>query len=438
MPTAIANVKKALREPYGRSSGSMDYREFFSRFKHLSSKQGIGGRIKVHPEDFIVWEEPLPSIFEGRKYAIFLLKKRNWETMAVIKEIAKRAGIDYREIGFAGTKDRHAVTYQYISVPARAKEKVEAVDIKDVELSFVSYGRFIKLGHLLGNRFRIIVRDVAENAFEMTREIFGELHATGGFPNYFGYQRFGERRVVNHIVGKLLLTGDFEGAARLFLGAYDGSMEGDEARRNFWESGDVEKALEEFPRFLRYERTLLHRYKTTGSWKRAFLSLPLPVMRIFIHAYQSYLFNLYLSRRIEEGLPLNEPLVGDVVVQVKGGIPYRDRTYRVTETNLEFVRRKIAENRAMISGPVFGFAMRRACGVPGRLEEEILEGEGISLEVFKRLPKPLSEPGGRRELLLRPTGLAYGYIPGVGMCFRFFLPKGTYATAVLREIMKDH
>ncbi|ASI98088.1 tRNA pseudouridine(13) synthase TruD [Thermococcus celer] len=415
----------------------MDHREFFSRFRYLSKGPGIGGRIKAQPEDFVVIEEPLPAIFEGRKNAIFLLKKRNWDTMSAVKEIAKRAGISYRDVGFAGTKDRHAVTHQYVSVPAEAKERVENVRIRDIELRFVSYGRFIKLGHLLGNRFRIIVRDVDESAFGLTREIIRELREKGGFPNYFGYQRFGERRVTNHLIGKLLLRGDFEGAARLFLGAHGGGMEGDEARRNFWESGDVERALEEFPNFLRYERTLLHRYKETGSWKKAFLSLPLPIMRIFIHAYQSYLFNLYLSRRIEE-LPLNEALVGDIVVGVKGGIPYRDRTYRVTETNVNFVNGKIRKNRAMVSGPLFGFAMRRAAGLPGELERGILEEEGINPEAFKKLPKPMREPGGRRELLIRPLGMTYGYVPGTGMCFRFFLPKGVYATSVLREITKDH
>ncbi|WP_457742257.1 tRNA pseudouridine(13) synthase TruD [Thermococcus sp.] len=415
----------------------MDYREFFSQFKHLSEKPGIGGKIKVFPEDFIVVEEPLPQIFKGKRYAIFLLKKRNWDTMAVIKEIAKRAGISHREIGFAGTKDKHAVTYQYISVPAEIKEKVDAIQIRDVELRFVSYGKFIKLGHLIGNRFMIIVRNVGVNAFERTKEIIRELREKGGFPNYFGYQRFGEKRVVNHIIGKLLLQGKFEEAARLFLGYADGSMEGDEARRNFWETGNVERALEEFPRFLRYERTLLYTYRKTRSWRRAFLSLPMPILRIFIHSYQSYLFNLYLSRRIEE-LPLNEPLVGDIVVQVKGGIPYRDRTYRVTETNINFVREKIRTGQAMVSGPLFGFSVRKAKGLPGELEEEILEEEGITLETFKKLPKPMAEPGGRRELLIRPMGLIYGYLSEKGMCFRFFLPKGVYATSLLREIMKDH
>jgi len=126
-----------------------------------------------------------------------------------------------------------------------------------------------------------------------------------------------------------------------------------------------------------------------------------------------------------------------VVVQVKGGIPYRDRTYRVTETNLNFVREKVRRGMAMVSGPLFGFAMREAKGLPGELEKEILEEEDMTLEAFKRLPRPMAEPGGRRELLIRPLGMTYGKI-SAGMCFRFFLPKGVYATSVLREIMKDH
>ncbi|AEH24088.1 tRNA pseudouridine(13) synthase TruD [Pyrococcus yayanosii] len=413
----------------------MDFRELFRRFRHLSETPGIGGRIKVYPEDFIVREVLPKAAFRG-PCLLFLLKKRNWETMAAIKEIAKRLGIHYSEIGFAGTKDRHAVTYQYISIcRPELKERVNSIKMKGVELRFVGKGRRLKLGMLLGNRFLIRVRGPERP--ENLPEIIGELKEKGGFPNYFGPQRFGERRVVNHLVGKLLLLGDFESAARLFLGYAEGDMEGDEARRNFWETGDVERALEEFPKFLRYERAMLYRYRETGSWKKAFLVLPRPIARIFIHAYQAYLFNLYLSRRIEEGMSLAEAIPGDIVVQVKGGIPLRSRTYRVTETNVDFVNEKIKAGEAMVTGPIFGLLMRRARGLPGRLETEILEGEGISLEAFKRLPKPLREPGGRRELLIKPLHFAYK-IEERSVLFRFFLPKGVYATSVLREIMKDH
>jgi len=421
----------------------MDYKEFFSQFKYLSSSPGIGGKIKTYPEDFIVKEKIPKSIFKGNKCLIYLLKKRNWETMAAIKEIAKRVGIDYKQIGFAGTKDRHAVTYQYISICTEnleeIKKRLDSLEISEISLEFAGYGKRLKLGMLLGNYFQITVRDVnPDTALERTKEILAELKVKGGFPNYFGYQRFGEKRVINHEVGKLLLKGNFEEAAFKFLGEYTGDMMGDEARRNFLESGDVEKALEEFPNFLRYERAMLYKYKETKSWKKAFAVLPRPIVRIFIHSYQSYLFNKVLSRRIEEGLPLNEALPGDIVCQVKRGLPIRSKTFKVTERTLRFVNEKIKKGEAMVTGPIFGFASRLADGEMGRIEREVLEEEGITLEEFKmKHLKILAEPGGRRELLIKPKKFRYRAFEE-GLIFRFFLPKGVYATSVLREIMKDH
>jgi len=421
----------------------MDYKEFFAQFNYLSSLPGIGGKIKTYPEDFIVREKIPKSIFKGNKCLIYLLKKRNWETMAAVKEIAKRAAIDYKFIGFAGTKDRHAVTYQYISICSEnleeIKRRLDSLKIQDISLKFVGYGKRLKLGMLLGNYFQIIVRDIdTETALERTKEILAELKLKGGFPNYFGYQRFGERRVINHEVGKLLLKGKFEEAAFKFLGEYTGDMMGDEARKNFLESGDVEKALGEFPNFLRYERAMLYRYKETRSWKKAFAVLPRPIVRIFIHSYQSYLFNKVLSRRIEEGLPLNEALPGDIVCQVKKGLPIRSKTFKVTKRSLEFVNEKIKTGEAMITGPIFGFASRLADGEMGRIEREVLEEEGITLEEFKmKHLKILAELGGRRELLIKPKKFRYRAFDE-GLIFRFFLPKGVYATTLLREIMKDH
>ncbi|ADT83725.1 tRNA pseudouridine(13) synthase TruD [Thermococcus barophilus] len=422
----------------------MDYKEFFRQFKHLSETPGIGGKIKQRPEDFIVVEiVPKRLISEGH-CLIYKLKKKNWETMAAVKEIAKRIGIHYKEIGFAGTKDRHALTVQYISIcDTSLKEKLDSLKIQDIKLEFVGYGKALKLGMLIGNKFEIVIREPnlpIEEAFERTKEIIAELKSKGGFPNYFGYQRFGEKRVVNHEIGKLLLKGQFEDAAIKFLGEYTGEMEGDEARKNFLETKNIEKALEEFPKFLRYERAMLYRYKETKSWKKAFAVLPRPILRIFIHSYQSYLFNKVLSRRIEEGLPLNEALVGDIVCQIKHGIPLRSKTFKVTRGTLRLVNEKIKKGEAMVTGPIFGFASRLADGEMGKIEREILEDEGINLKEFKmKSLKILAEPGGRRELLIKPLEFKYKALPEENaMVFKFFLPKGVYATSVLREIMKDH
>lgn len=421
----------------------MDYREFFAQFKYLSPLAGIGGRIKSRPEDFVVKEVIPKAMHRGNKCLIYIMKKRNWETMAAVKEIAKRSGVDYKTIGFAGTKDRHAVTYQYISICTEnleeVKERVDALDIQDISLKFVGFGKPLKLGMLLGNHFQIIVRDVDPiKGLNKTREILKELRSKGGFPNYFGYQRFGEKRVINHEVGKLLLKGNFEEAALKFLGEYTGDMMGDEARKNFLETKNVEKALEEFPNFLRYERAMLYRYRETKSWKKAFAVLPRPIVRIFIHSYQSYLFNKVLSRRIEEELPLNEALVGDIVCQVKKGLPLRSKTFKVTKRSLGFVNERIRGGEAMVTGPIFGFASRLAEGQMGKIEREILEEEGISMDEFKmKQLSILAEAGGRRELLIKPKEFRYRAFEQ-GLIFRFFLPKGVYATSVMREIMKDH
>ncbi|ALM74872.1 tRNA pseudouridine(13) synthase TruD [Thermococcus barophilus] len=422
----------------------MDYKEFFRQFKHLSETPGIGGKIKQRPEDFIVVEIVPKRLISGGPCLIYKLKKKNWETMAAVKEIAKRIGIHYKEIGFAGTKDRHALTVQYISIcDTSLKEKLDSLKIQDIKLEFVGYGKALKLGMLIGNKFEIVIREPnlpIEEAFERTKEIIAELKSKGGFPNYFGYQRFGEKRVVNHEIGKLLLKGQFEDAAIKFLGEYTGEMEGDEARKNFLETKNIEKALEEFPKFLRYERAMLYRYKETKSWKKAFAVLPRPILRIFIHSYQSYLFNKVLSRRIEEGLPLNEALVGDIVCQIKHGIPLRSKTFKVTRGTLRLVNEKIKKGEAMVTGPIFGFASRLADGEMGKIEREILEDEGINLKEFKmKSLKILAEPGGRRELLIKPLEFKYKALPEENaIVFKFFLPKGVYATSVLREIMKDH
>lgn len=425
----------------------MDYKEFFKQFRHLSETPGIGGKIKYKPEDFIVEEIISKSIFKKQDCLIYKLTKRKWDTMVVIKEIAKRIGIHYKDIGFAGTKDRHAVTTQYISICGgnlkELREKVDSLEIQDVKLEFVGYGKKLKLGSLLGNKFTIVVRDLdvpLDEVFERTKQILGEIKAGGGFPNYFGYQRFGEKRVVNHEIGKLLLKGKFEEAAVKFLGEHSGDMLGDEARKAFLESGDVDKALEEFPKFLRYERAMLYKFKETKSWKKAFAVLPRPIVKIFIHSYQSYLFNKALSRRIEEGLPLNEALIGDIVCQVKKGIPLRTRTFKVTKGTLRMVNEKIKKGEAMVTGPIFGFSSRLADGEMGKIEREILQEEEISLEEFKmKFLKILAEGGGRRELIIKPIGFKYKPIRDKNaLIFKFFLPRGTYATSVLREIMKDH
>ncbi len=158
-------------------------------------------KIKEKPEDFIVKEEAQLEFSEG-KYAYFLLEKKNWNTLDVIREIARRLNLKEKDIGFAGNKDRRAWTFQHISIPI-SKERVLGLKIKDVKLSYLGNGdKRINLGRLKGNNFEIVIRDckgIEEKDFII---------------NYFGEQRFGVENK-NWKIGKYLIKGKFKDACKL-------------------------------------------------------------------------------------------------------------------------------------------------------------------------------------------------------------------------------
>ena len=419
----------------------MNYKELFKEFVWLTKSPGIGGKIKTRPEDFLVEEIISNGIFGKRECLIFRVKKKRWDTISVVNEIAKRAGLRYRDIGFAGSKDKHAISIQYISICSKVDiDQIEKLEIPDVSIEFVGYGKRLRLGKLLGNKFRIVVRDLPfdiPEALDRVNKILKE--ADGGFPNYFGYQRFGEQRANNHEIGQLLVKGEFEKAALIFLGQHgNGSMVGDDARRQFLETQDVDEALKSFPKSLRYERLILFKFKEKKDWKKAFLSLPRQLLRMFIHAYQSYLFNKVLSLRIQNEIPLNEAFVGDVVCLIKNGLPVRSRNFEVTKENVDEVNRKIKKGELLVTGPIFGVKGKISKGKMGEIEESVLEEEKIELKMFRlRSLGIYPELGGRRELLLAPKDFSVGRSKK-SLVFEFFIPRGCYATSIMREIMKDY
>ncbi len=128
---------------------------------YASDAEGIGGRLRAAPEDFIVEEIPLEE--KGGTtgpYLICTLTKTNWELQHAVKEIAKRLGISHRRIGWAGTKDRNAITKQWISLYHVTPEQVAAVRLKDIVLEPVrNANEALSLGDLKGNRFELVIRD---------------------------------------------------------------------------------------------------------------------------------------------------------------------------------------------------------------------------------------------------------------------------------------
>ena len=172
------------------------------------------------------------------------------------------------------------------------------------------------------------------------------------------------------------------------------------------------------------------------DYARSFDVLSVNLKRLFVHAYQSYLFNRILSRRMAAGMPLQEAEVGDVVCFAREGLPDMDRVQSVTSENLEAINRLARRDRAFLTLPLIGFETAIEEGVQGEMEQSILRDEGVSPENFRVLDNPdLGSRGTRRAALchVKPQIRVEENLAEL----QFILPKGSYATVVLREYMKS-
>ncbi|MEE9150911.1 MAG: tRNA pseudouridine(13) synthase TruD [Thermoplasmata archaeon] len=410
-----------------------------------TNTHGIGGKLRKSAEDFVVEEvSSPPSKDEDGEYTIARIKAKNWETNRLIRRLSRRLGISRKKIGFAGTKDKRAITTQLISIK-KPMEDVKEIRMKDFEvLEAYTSRQGLCLGDLIGNRFDILIGDIEypeSEAEDLVHETLGQLEVLGGFPNFFGHQRFGTVRPITHVVGQRLIEGDFKGAVLAYLGN-PVEIEGPkavEARRAIEEGRSFSEALAIFPKYLGFEKAMLnHLIKNEDDYIGALTALPKNLSTMFIHAYQSYLFNRILSQRIEKGLLSTEPLIGDIVLPVDtNGLPEHKKWIDVTKDNIEKIKKRVAEGKAFISSIVPGAEVKLAGGEQGEIERMVIEEEEVKPKDFI-IPqmRELSSKGTRRALVshVKDFSCEIGY---EGIKMRFELMKGCYATALLREFMKN-
>ncbi|HEV2316848.1 MAG TPA: tRNA pseudouridine(13) synthase TruD [Thermoplasmata archaeon] len=418
---------------------------------YQTASPGTGGRLKLEPEDFRVRELSLypPPVDDG-EFTVLRVVARNWEQHELAQRLASRFGLRPGSIAWAGTKDRRAITEQLLSYrgaprPANASP-LAGVDILEMYRS----DRGVVLGHHFGNSFDIRVRDVAGDAADLRAQLdalAGELREARCIPNFFGLQRFGEVRPVTHLVGAALVRGDPDAAVRIYLEAETPgeSAEGTAARRQFSEHQDAERALKEFPPAYRFERALLDRLSRGHDSTRALHALPRELRRLFVHAFQSRLFNEYIVRRRARAIALTEAIPGDLLLRVArdGTVPGVD-PIPVGEENLTEAREMLRRERAVVAGPLVGFGTPTMTGVPGELLGGLLSDEGVAREQFNLPRTPdLASEGSYRPLALAVPPMGLEVSPRVGAdgsaSYRatFALPKGAYATVLLRELIKS-
>jgi tRNA pseudouridine13 synthase len=422
---------------------------------YATKAAGIGGTIKAIPADFCVREVTNRTEGTEGNYLIAELTKENWDTHNVVREISRRLRVSRNRIGFAGTKDKFAVTTQKISIWDTAESELDRVNIADVSLKPIGRSnKAVSLGDLYGNEFEIVIRAIEGSKEAITEKIgtiTNELETAGGMPNFFGIQRFGMSRPITHVVGRHLIHGQVKEAVLSYISDIF-PEESEEAKhaRSLCKDGDLKECLKQMPLFLRYERAMLNELIKSGGeelgeaqFRAAFAVLPKNLQKLFVHAYQAYLCNFVLSHRMKHGLPFNEAMVGDVVCfHDERGLPDTDKVENVTEAKLAGINRLIRRGRAFVTAPIFGAESELAEGVEGEFEHNVLEDEGVELTNFylEKLPE-LSSKGTRRPVLV-PITLDAAISDdelNPGRCkavLEFFLPKGSYATVLLREYTK--
>lgn len=413
--------------------------------RYLCDTDGTGGHLKTEPEDFIVREisDPPREKADG-EYAIATVTSRNWETNRLVRMLSRGIGMSRARIGFAGTKDKRAVTTQLMSFRCPS-EDLAKVSLKDVEISGVYRGsRAIQLGDLIGNSFEIAVRDCTADPARI-REIVEEdmriIAAEKGFPNYFGVQRFGVVRPVTHLVGERIVRGDIEGAVRTYICYTTPEEEADvrEIRTSLEGTDDWAHAREIMPEKMSFEKVMAQVLAEGGDWKDAISALPSNLQMMLVHAYQSYLFNEMLSERMARGLPLNAPVEGDIVIPLAAdGTPQHEAPVLADSRNIDLVSRQVKLGRAFVTAALYGSETILAEGEQGEIERSIAEREGLKPEDFvvPGLSK-CSSKGGRRELLCPVKDLRADFRDDGSYSVSFSLPKGNYATCLMREFMKS-
>jgi tRNA pseudouridine13 synthase len=386
---------------------------------------GTGGIIKQSPEDFVVEEIPLYLPCGEGEHLYVTFEKRGITTLEAVRRLSRDLGIPEREIGYAGMKDSVGVTRQTVSMPRVEPERALAAEIPGMRvLSAVRHRNKLRLGHLAGNRFTILVRGVVPEALSRAEEVLRVL-STRGVPNFFGEQRYGG--IGNsHLIGAALLRRDWRGAVEALIG--DPERVRDERWREAiisFREGRIEEAAKLMPGGCRTERELLERLsKRPDDFERALKGVHPRLKRLYLSACQSSLFDRVLAERLDT---FDSVDVGDIAFLHANGA-----CFLVEDAAAEGPR--AAAGEISPTGPLFGCRMKEPAGEELLLEERVLAESGLTRAEFD-LPGDLRLEGERRPLRVL-LGASTVTSSDEGLLVGFSLPKGSYATVVLREIMK--
>jgi len=370
---------------------------------------GIGGKIRVTPEDFEVSEKisekTLNSINQEDGYAVYKLQKKRIDTNHALSDIFRKKGIRLKSLGL---KDASAITEQFVCSGNKGKA-IEDYSTEKYSLRKIGFVKKpLSKKDMIGNHFKIKISDCSDglSSFEESDRIL----------NFYGYQRFGSKRPVTHLIGKAILQRDFDNAVDLvlsFTSNYD-SKENNEIREKLADKQNYKQYFEKVPKQMDIERIVLKEMIEHGDSFRAIRAIPLSLRRFYIQAYQSFIFNKSLSAAFADGKNMFEAESGDICFDLKGIIG-------------KFVK-GLDQKLAL---PFVGYSYYKKTRFDYQISQIMQQEEVTPKDFFIKEMQEVSSEGGFRQAAIDCSD--YSSHDDV---VEFTLSRGSFATILLREIMK--
>jgi len=433
----------------------IEYVERFIGITHyISRSEGIGGVIKNRPEDFVIWEilekgMDAKKLFESSSFTegygghlLCVMKKVKFDSIRAVSLLAAKLNLKNREIGICGIKDKMSISWQFITIPSHVLENIEILKINNLlEVKPIKYVRHKLSSRLLkSNVFQVKIRHAKTTDVSIIGEIIRELKIKG-IPNYYGHQRFGITRPITPIVGSLILKRMLREAVAAFLSDYS-NLENEKnklVRKELGERWDLEWARKNFPKSLTYERMMIESLlRHPEDYVKCLRTLPLRLRRLIVESVAAKIFNLTLSKIIEEG-KFNELEVGDIVLPLDAsGRADKNRPVTVTDRNIKQIEKLIKDKKMTIALPTPGYLSPIPRNSKGEIMLEIMEKESLDFKDFKVVDLPeASTKGSLRPIAITNWDCSVISIDNESIILQFSLPPGTYATILLRELMKS-
>lgn len=388
---------------------------------------GINGTIKETNEAFQVSEiidytflkPPYFSSVQNNehKFPLYLLEKHNIDSNHAVIEIKKQSGL---KLKIMGIKDAKAETSQYASCE-QTKNLPKYIITNKTKLTLLGFLRTpLSKSVLIGNSFKIKIKTSDNNIHPFLLEL-------NKIANFYGLQRFGSERMVTHLVGKALLERNYNKAIEYLLSytsKYDSKFS-KEIRERSRDPKNYHKLIQILPKGMDLERLILHTLVKGKDSVAVIRSIPINIRRLFVQAYQSYIFNKCLSNALLSNEDIQKCKDGDICFEIEKPLVFgRIRKFREGVDSNNDVAPAIR---------LVGYNYQPGKNRFDHITKRILADENISPTAFYL--KDLQELS--LQMGFRQTSLFCSEFSYFGMLELLFkLPKGSYATTLLRELIK--